>query len=66
MKKEISVFVDLITLFLQMPYKTILHPLEKRDLLLEAHKNYQAICNFLDSAENKIGGFTFEDFLKYT
>lgn len=47
-----------------MPHTPILHPLENKDLLPEAHKDYQAICNFLDSVENKDGNFTFEDFLE--
>lgn len=47
-----------------MPHTTILHPLENKDLLPEAHKDYQAICNCLDSVENKDGNFTFEDFLE--
>lgn len=29
-----------------MPHTTILHPRENKDLLPEAHKDYEAICNF--------------------
>lgn len=47
-----------------MPHTTILHPFENKDLLPEAHKDYQAICNFFYSVENNDGNFTFEDFLE--
>ena len=46
-----------------MPCTTVLCPLEEKDFLADAKKDYQRVCTFLDSAENKEKNLTFDEFL---
>lgn len=45
-----------------MPYTTVLCPLENEDQVPAAQKDYQRVCTFLDSKENRDSNFTFDSF----